>query len=324
MNLKIKAGIVGGAGYAGGELIRLLVHHPDVEIQWVLSQSQKGRKVYDVHHDMLGLTEMTFQEHMEDDIDVLFICSGHGKSKSFLEENPIDENVIIIDLSRDFRLKSEGNDFIYGLCELNKDRIKLSNKIANCGCFATCIQLGLLPAARRHWIKSDVHVNAVTGSTGAGQSKLDTTHFSWRNNNLSVYKAFRHQHLDEIVQSVKQEDPEFRQQINFLPVRGDFTRGIYASMYFNSDVDVDEIRSAYNDYYQDSPFVHLTSHNPSLKEVVNTNMNYLFIEKIDNKILIISMLDNLLKGAAGQAVQNMNLVFDLDESTGLYLKASVY
>ena len=324
MNIKIKAGIVGGAGYVGGELIRLLMHHPEVEIKWVLSQSQKGKKVSDVHHDLIGWMNMTFTGSMSDEVDVVFICSGHGQSKEFLAQNHIEDSVVIIDLSRDFRLKSDDHDFIYGLCELNRDEIKNSVRIANCGCFATCIQLGLLPAVHEKWIKSDVHVNAVTGSTGAGQSKTDTSHFSWRNNNLSIYKAFRHQHMDEIVQSVSQENVDWNGQIHFLPVRGDFTRGIYASMYFHCDLDISTIKSAYESYYEASPFVHIVDHNPSLKEVVNTNMNFIYLERIDDKLLIISVIDNLLKGAAGQAIQNMNIVFDLPESTGLKLKASVY
>tara|TARA_B100000497_G_C7679655_1_gene411098 strand:- start:254 stop:1228 length:975 start_codon:yes stop_codon:yes gene_type:complete len=324
MNSKIRAGIVGGAGYAGGELIRLLTGHPNVEVQWVLSQSQNGKKIHEIHHDLLGWSDLTFQNEMTSAIDALFICSGHGKSKAFLDQNKIDEHVVIIDLSRDFRLKSEEHDYVYGLCELNKEQIKKSNKIANCGCFASCIQIGLLPAAKEGWLKSDIHVNAITGSTGAGQSKLDTTHFSWRNNNISIYKAFKHQHLGEILQSISQEDQSFDSHINFLPVRGDFSRGIYASMYFNCEVDIEMINETYRDYYKNSPFVHITSHNPSLKEVVNTNMNYIHLERIDNKLLIISMLDNLVKGAAGQAVQNMNIVFDLEEDAGLQLKASVY
>lgn len=320
----IRAGVIGGAGYAGGELVRLLLAHPDVEISYVVSNSQAGKSLHDVHHDLLGLTKMIFSDTFHNDIDVLFICSGHGKSKEFIENNSIDDPIVIIDLSRDYRLKEEGNEFVYGLCELNKERIANSKKIANCGCFATCIQLGLLPAAKEGWINSDVHVNAITGSTGAGQAKLDTTHFTWRNSNISVYKAFRHQHLDEIIQSVRQEYPGFHSDINFLPVRGDFTRGIYASMYFDCEEPIEKISKNYRDYYADSPFVHITERNIALKEVVNTNMNYLHLERIDNKLLIISILDNLLKGAAGQAVQNMNIVFGLEESTGLHLKASAF
>jgi len=320
----IKAGIIGGAGYTGGELIRLLLNHQQVEISYIMSNSQAGKKLYNVHRDLLGLTELAFTSDYSNAIDVLFICSGHGKSKEFLANNHVDEGITIIDFSSDFRLKENGNDFIYGLCELNKSQIREAKKIANCGCFATCIQLGLLPLAKGRLIKSEVHVNAITGSTGAGQTKVDTTHFSWRNNNISVYKAFRHQHLDEVVQSLQQEDISFDQQVNFIPMRGDFTRGIYASMYLDCSEKIEEIIEAYSDYYGDSPFVFITDHNPSLKEVVNTNMCYLYLERIDNKLLIISILDNLLKGAAGQAVQNMNLVFGIDEKSGLNLKAAVY
>ena len=320
----IKAGIVGGAGYAGGELIRLLLHHPSAEIDFVLSNSQNGKKLYDIHHDLLGLTDLQFENEFRNGVDVLFICSGHGKSKEFLEKNHVDDLTIIIDLSRDFRLKADADGFIYGLCELNKEEIRKASKIANCGCFATCIQTALLPAAKAGILHSDIHVNAITGSTGAGQSKLDTTHFSWRNNNISIYKAFRHQHLDEILESVKQEDPTFDFNINFLPMRGDFTRGIYASSYFKCDKSLVEMKTIYKDYYSDSPFIHVADRNPSLKEVVNTNMIYIYLDKIDDKLLVVSMLDNLLKGAAGQAVQNMNLVFGLDERAGLKLKATAF
>ena len=320
----IKAGIVGGAGYAGGELIRLLLHHPHVRVEYVLSNSQKGKKLSDLHYDLLSQTDLVFESTYRENIDILFICSGHGQSKKFLQENEVASSITVIDLSSDFRLKENGNDFIYGLCELNKEDIKSSKRIANCGCFASCIQLGLLPSAKAGWLQSEIHVNAITGSTGAGQAKLDTTHFSWRNNNISVYKAFRHQHLDEIIQSLKQEDLSFDQTVNFIPVRGDFTRGIYASMYFNCNQELAEVRALYQNYYSSSPFVHITNHNPSLKEVVNTNMCHIYIDKIDNKLMIISMLDNLLKGAAGQAVQNMNIAFGFEEKSGLNLKATVY
>jgi len=320
----IKAGIVGGAGYAGGELIRILLNHPHVAISYVLSNSQAGKYLFDVHHDLLGQSELKFEGQFQNGVDVLFICSGHGKSREFLEKNKIDKKTTIIDLSRDFRLKENADGFVYGLCELNKDKIKKANKIANCGCFATCIQMGILPAAKARLLHSDIHVNAITGSTGAGQSKLDTTHFSWRNNNISIYKAFHHQHLEEIKESVQQEDPEFNHEIEFLPMRGDFTRGIYASLYFKCDKSIEEVKTIYSDYYADSPFVHITNRNPSLKEVVNTNMTYIYLDRIDDKLLVISMLDNLLKGAAGQAVQNMNLIFGLDEKSGLTLKAAAF
>jgi len=324
MKTHIKAGIVGAAGYTGGELIRLLVNHPNVEITWAMSNSQAGKKVSDVHVDLIGICDIEFQQKMGEEVDVIFICAGHGKTKVFLEENEVNKDVVLIDLSRDYRLKEDANGFIYGLCEMNKAEIKKAKKIANCGCFATTIQLGLLPAADKGWIKSDIHINAITGSTGAGQSKLDTTHFSWRNNNVSIYKAFRHQHEGEIVQSLTQLDPSFDSELHFLPVRGDFTRGIYASMYFKTDVSLEEAKAAYESYYSDSPFVFVTDHNPSLKEVVNTNKTHIYLEKIDGKLLIISMLDNLIKGASGQAVQNMNLIFGLEEDAGLRLKSGVF
>lgn len=328
---KILAGIIGGAGYTGGEMLRILINHPNVEIAFVHSTSNAGNHVYDVHTDLFGDTDLKFAAELAYNIDVLFLCVGHGDAKKFLEANPIPDHIKIIDLSQDFRLKSEvgsqksevrSRKFVYGLPELNRDAIKEAHHIANPGCFATCLQLGLLPLADKGLLKSEVHVTATTGSTGAGQSPSATTHFTWRNDNLSVYKAFEHQHLNEIGQSLKQLQPEFNQPINFIPYRGDFTRGIIASTYVDSELTEAEALRLYQQYYAAHPFTHVTSHNIDLKQVVNTNKCFLQVNKHGNKLLIISIIDNLLKGASGQAVQNMNLMFDLDETAGLRLKAT--
>ena len=316
----ITAGIVGGAGYVGGEMVRLLINHPEVKIKYVSSQSQSGKKLYEVHRDLLGSTELSFSAPYDTDVDVLFLCMGHGKSSEYLSKVDVSENTVIIDLSRDFRLVADAGDFVYGLCELNKKDIQASTRIANPGCFATCIQLALLPMASADKISTDVHVTAITGSTGAGQKPIATTHFSWRNNNISIYKAFTHQHLDEIHQSVIQLQPSFDQEINFIPMRGDFTRGIFASVYFDCDLSEEEAIQSYTDYYQDSPFIHVSTSPISVKDVVNTNNGYLYISKHNNKLRIESVIDNLQKGAAGQAVQNMNLVFGFNEDLGLQLK----
>lgn len=321
---KIKVGIVGGAGYTGGELLRILLHHPNVELTTVSSRSNAGKPVSDVHRDLLGETELIFSEKYPTNEDLIFICMGHGKSKQFLAKTTLAPHTKVIDLSRDFRLKDDAHDYIYGLPELNKTDIRTANHIANCGCFATAIQLALLPLAKAKQLNDEVHIHAITGSTGAGQQPRDTTHFSWRNNNISIYKAFKHQHLDEIKQSLQQLQPDFDKAINFLPVRGDFPRGIYASAYINSELSIEETTQLYKQYYQDQPFVTVSDTNPHLKQVVNTNKCILYIEKHDNKLLIISMIDNLIKGASGQAVQNMNLMFGLEESTGLHLKALAF
>ena len=319
-----KIGIVGGAGYTAGELTRILLRHPDCEIAWIHSNSHAEQPVYQVHTDLIGETDLIFTNQIDTDIDALFLCSGHGKSKSFLENNPFPENVKIIDLSSDFRLKAEGNDFVYGLPELNREAITQSSKIANPGCFATCIQLGLLPLAAAGQLQDEVHIHAITGSTGAGQKPLSTTHFSWRNNNMSIYKAFSHQHLGEINQSLKQLQEDFTHEVNFLPLRGDFPRGIYASLYIKSDLSEAAAKMLYQNYYQDHPFTVVSEFNPHLKQVVNTNKGVVFVEKHGNKLLIISMIDNLLKGASGQAVQNMNLMLGLSEKAGLDLKALAF
>lgn len=323
--MKIRAGIVGGAGYTGGEMLRLLVNHPSVDIVFVNSNSNAGNLISDVHTDLFGDTDLRFTGELSSDIDVLFLCVGHGDAKKFLEANPVAEGIKIVDLSQDFRLKANaGTDWVYGLPELNRERIKQASFIANPGCFATCIQLGLLPLAAKGLIKGELHINATTGSTGAGQSLSTTSHFSWRNNNLSVYKAFQHQHLNEIGESLSQLTPGFGQVLNFIPQRGDFTRGILAAMYLESDLSAEEAQELYEHYYADHAFTHVSKKNIDLKQVVNTNKGLVHVAKHGNKLFVVSIIDNLLKGASGQAVQNMNLMFGLPESEGLRLKAVAF
>lgn len=321
----IKAGIIGGAGYTGGEMLRILINHPEVEIAFVNSSSNAGNLISDVHTDLFGDTDLKFTDQILQDIDVLFLCVGHGDAKKFLEANPINEKIKIIDLSQDFRLNRnssiENRQFIYGLPELNKDRIASAQNIANPGCFATCIQMGLLPLASKGLLQSEVHINATTGSTGAGQSLSKTSHFSWRNNNLSIYKAFEHQHLGEIGESLTQLQGEVKEALNFVPQRGDFTRGILAAMYIESDLTEAAAYELYESYYASHPFTHVSRKNIDLKQVVNTNKCLIHLEKHGSKLFIISIIDNLLKGASGQAVQNMNLMFGLEETAGLKLKS---
>lgn len=321
---KVNIGIVGGAGYTGGELIRILLHHPQAEIKFVHSNSNADRPVSQVHTDLLGETDLVFSSDLSDDIGVLFLCTGHGTSKTFLKENKLGSHIKVIDLSQDFRMADETHTFVYGLPELHYSQIKEAQYIANPGCFATCIQLGLLPLAYQQWIKDDIHVNAITGSTGAGQKLAETSHFSWRNNNVSIYKPFQHQHLKEIRQSLQSLQPEFNQPLHFIPVRGNFTRGILASMYTKMEQPLEEIREVYQQFYAQAPFVHVSKENPHLKQIVNTNKCILYLEKHGDMLLIVSMIDNLLKGASGQAVQNMNLMFGLEETLGLQLKASFF
>jgi N-acetyl-gamma-glutamyl-phosphate reductase len=325
-NNKILAGIVGGAGYTGGEMLRILVNHPNVEIGFVHSTSNANKHVYDVHTDLFGDTDLKFATELSYNIDVLFLCVGHGDAKKFLEANAIPDHIKVIDLSQDFRLtqnsKFKSKNFVYGLPELNRDAIKTAANIANPGCFATCLQLGLLPLADKKLLNTEVHITATTGSTGAGQSLAATTHFTWRNDNLSIYKAFEHQHLNEVGQSLQQLQPGFDKGVNFIPYRGDFTRGIIASIYTDSDLTEAEALKLYQHYYAGHPFTHVTSHDIDLKQIVNTNKCFLQVKKHGNKLLIISILDNLLKGASGQAVQNMNLMFGLEETAGLKLKAT--
>jgi len=323
---KIKAGIIGGAGYTGGEMLRILVNHPNVDIAFVNSKSNTGNYIYEVHTDLFGDTDLKFSGDLPHDIDVLFLCVGHGDAKKFLAENDIPDNIKIIDLSQDFRLsqntKINNKSFVYGLPELQREAIKSAQNIANPGCFATCLQLGLLPLAASNNLNSEVHITATTGSTGAGQSPSATTHFTWRNDNLSIYKAFDHQHLGEIGQSLNQLQPGFGQTLNFVPYRGDYTRGIIASIYLNTDLSGDEAFKLYEDYYATHSFTHVTKRNIDLKQVVNTNKCFIQVQKLGKKLLITSIIDNLTKGASGQAVQNMNLLFGFDETAGLKLKAT--
>jgi N-acetyl-gamma-glutamyl-phosphate reductase len=325
---KIKIGVVGGAGYTGGELLRILVNHPNAEIAFVHSKSNAGNFIYDTHTDLIGDTNLKFTDTLSDDIDVLFLCTGHGEAKKFLAENKIVPKIKLIDLSQDHRLNSKNsnvaNPFVYGLPELNHALIKEANYIANPGCFATCIQLGLLPLAANNLLNNDVHISATTGSTGAGQSLSATSHFSWRQNNLSIYKAFEHQHLAEIGQSLTQLQASFSKDLNFIPYRGAFTRGIMATLYTECELSVEKIQKIYEDYYEIHPFVNISKKAIDLKQVVNTNKCLLQIEKHHGKVLITSCIDNLLKGASGQAVQNMNLAFGLEETAGLKLKANYF
>lgn len=320
----IKAGIIGGAGYTGGELVRLLINHPNVEIAFVNSSSNTGKFVYEVHTDLLGEADLRFTSEVNADIiDVLFLCVAHGDAKKFLAANKIPPGMKIIDLSQDFRIKGtsvEGTDFVYGLPELNKQTIQTATQIANPGCFATCLQLGILPLAANGLLKDDLHVTATTGSTGAGQKPTATTHFSWRSDNLSVYKAFEHQHLKEITQSVMHLQPSYGYQINFVPYRGDFARGIIASIYTKFYGSIEEAVALYRSYYADAAFTHVSAANIDLKQVVNTNKCLLYLEKHGQYLMVVSIIDNLLKGASGQAVQNMNLMFGLEEKAGLKLK----
>ncbi len=319
----IQAAIIGGGGFTAGELIRILLHHPGVNLNYVLSESQVGKLLSDTHQDLIGETGITFTDEYSPEVDVTFLCKGHGKSKQFIDKHTIPESTTIIDLSRDFRLK-DGNPYIYGLPELNREVIKNNNRIANPGCFATAIQLALLPLAQARALHSDVHLQGITGATGAGQAKLDTTHFSWRNNNISVYKPFKHQHLTEVYQTIQQCQDEYRSELCFIPMRGDFTRGILISGYVKTDLSEGELLNLYHEQYAHEPFTHVTEHNIHLKQVVNTNKCLIHVEKHGDKAFIISAIDNLLKGASGQAVQNMNIHFGLEEHTGLHLKPMAY
>ncbi|MDR1500786.1 MAG: N-acetyl-gamma-glutamyl-phosphate reductase [Tannerellaceae bacterium] len=319
----IRIGIIGGAGYTAGELIRLLINHPDAEIVFVHSNSHKGDKVTDVHADLFGETDMVFTGELPlAAIDLLFFCTAHGDTKKFIDLHPLPEGLKVIDLSADYRIESEGNDFVYGLPELNRRSICHSRHVANPGCFATCIQLAVLPLAKHLMINSDLHVNAITGSTGAGVKPGETTHFSRRSGNISVYKPFTHQHLAEVRQSLTRLQQSFNRAINFIPVRGDFTRGIFTTSYLDTKIEAGEIRRIYEEYYDDHSFTFVTGRSPDMKQVVNTNKCLIHIEKYGNKLLITSVIDNLLKGASGQAVHNMNLLFGLEETVGLHLKPS--
>jgi len=320
----IKVGILGAAGYTGGELIRLLLNHPEAEIVFANSESNAGNPVAEVHEGLYGDTDLKFTDQMPfEDVDVVFFCFGHGKSEQFLKEHTIPENVKIIDMAQDFRIRGE-HDYVYGLPEINREEITKAQHVANPGCFATCIQLGLLPAAKMGLLKYDVSVNAITGSTGAGQKPGATTHFSWRNNNLSIYKPFTHQHLAEIRQSLEQVQGSLDVDIDFIPYRGDFARGIFATEVVRTKADINKITEVYKEFYREAAFTHYCDKPIDLKQVVNTNKCLVHVEKYDNKLLITSCIDNLLKGAVGQAVQNMNIMFGIDEAAGLRLKASAF
>ena len=323
--MKIKAGIIGGAGYTGGETVRLLLHHPNIDLAFVQSRSQAGKALTSIHSDLIGETDLVFTENLNQAVDVLFLCLSHGESKKLLAENSFSANTRIIDLGNDFRLgeKAGAREFIYGLPEFQREKIKAAKNIANPGCFATAIQLGLLPLAKTGLLK-EVHTTGITGSTGAGQKLQDTTHFTWRSNNISAYKTLTHQHLGEINQTIKLLQPSFSEAINFVPWRGDFTRGIYISSVVECDLTKAEIEKLYEEYYANHPFTHVAHEMVDMKQVVNTNKCLIHLEKVENKLIIHSTIDNLLKGASGQAIQNMNLMFGLDEAVGLKLKGSIF
>ena len=320
----IKVGIIGGSGYTAGELIRILMFHPNATLDFVYSTTNAGKPLSIAHHDLMGDIEMNFTDQVNPNVNVVFLCLGHGKSKAFLEQNQFSKDTKIIDLGNDFRLTKDaefdGKQFIYGLPELNKTAIQSANYIAHPGCFATAIQLALLPLAKNGLLNEDVHINATTGSTGAGVSPSETTHFSWRNNNMSHYKAFEHQHLGEINQSIQQLQAGYPNELLFVPNRGDFARGIFATLYTTVSDSLEDIVAKYEAYYAEQPFVTVTTTNINMKQVVQTNKCIISLMKKGNRLLITSVIDNLTKGASGQAIQNMNLLFGLDETTGLHLK----
>lgn len=324
---KVNIGIIGGAGYTGGELLRVLLRHPNAHITFVHSTSSAGEPVSKVHADLVGDTDLKFSATIDQDIDLLFLCVGHGDAKKFLAANEIKAGIKIIDLSQDFRLAATANignkQFVYGLPELQKAKIQTANYIANPGCFATAIQLGLLPLASKGLLK-EVYTTGITGSTGAGQGLSSTSHFSWRANNIQAYKTLQHQHLNEISESLASLQGNQNAEVNFVPWRGDFTRGIFVTSVVASELSVEEVYTLYDAYYEAHPFTHVSKNNIDLKQVVNTNKCLIHIEKQGNKIAIHSVIDNLLKGAVGQAVQNMNLIFGLEEGTGLQLKANYF
>lgn len=316
----IKVGIIGGAGYTGGELIRILINHPNTEIVFVNSRSQSGKPVDTVHKDLIGEMDLNFTTDISLDVDALFLCMGHGASEEFFDKNEVPKHIKVIDLSQDYRLDDEK---VYGLPELNHDKIKTANFVANPGCFATAIQLALLPLAFNGMLK-EVHLSGVTGSTGAGVKPSETTHFSWREGNMSTYKAFEHQHMDEVTKSLMQFQPWFDKPLNFIPYRGNFTRGILMTAYQYCEWPLEEAIKVYKEFYQDHPFTIVTDYPLDLKQVVNTNKCLVHLEMHNGYLMIQTALDNLLKGAAGQAVQNMNLMFELEETTGLKFKASAF
>ncbi|WP_346319809.1 N-acetyl-gamma-glutamyl-phosphate reductase [Chitinophaga sp. YIM B06452] len=322
---RFRAGIIGGAGYTGGETIRLLLNHPDVELAFVHSRSNAGNPLHAVHADLLGDTDLVFTGEIDNSVNVIFLCLGHGEAKKFLETADIENSVHIIDLSQDFRLGEsvKGREFVYGLPEANRDAIKKAHNVANPGCFATAIQLGLLPLAKAGLL-NEVHTTGITGSTGAGQSLSATSHFTWRANNISTYKVLTHQHLKEIRRTLQGLQPAYSGALNFVPVRGDYPRGIWITSYLNSDLSLEEAYELYTAYYEGHPFTHVSKKQIDLKQVVNTNKVLIQLEKVDGKLVIHSIEDNLVKGASGQAVQNMNLVLGLEETAGLKLKSIVF
>ncbi len=322
----INVAIVGAAGYTGGEALRLLLHHPNVCLKWAHSSSNGGNPLSAVHKDLLGDTDMSFASEMNwDGIDCAFLCVGHGDARKFLEANDVPQSVKIVDLSQDFRIEGStsigSREFVYGLPEMNNETIKTASNIANPGCFATCLQLALLPLAKSSNIQSDVHISAITGSTGAGQALAPTSHFSWRASNMSVYKLFTHQHLREVKGMIKVCGNDVP-TVNFVPYRGDFTRGIIATLYTKFSGTIEQAYALYEDYYKDAPFTHVSRENIALKQVVATNKCLIYLEKHDDTLVIVSIIDNLLKGASGQAVENMNLMFGLPAKAGLGLKAT--
>jgi N-acetyl-gamma-glutamyl-phosphate reductase len=324
----IRAGIIGGAGYTAGELIRILLHHKKVNINFVYSTSNAGNKISHIHQDLEGDIDLIFANEINSEVDVLFLCLGHGNSKTFLETHSFSSTTKIIDLSNDFRLKGDvyfkGREFVYGLPELQKEKIQQASSIANPGCFATALQLAILPLAANKLLKDDIHINAVKGAPGAGTSLSKTTHFTWRDNNFSYYKPFTHQHLGEVHQSVHQLQNDFDSDINFMPNRGNFSRGIYATTYTDFKGSLEEAKELYNDFYKEAKFTFVSDQELHLKQVVNTNKCLIHLHKHHNKLLIASCIDNLIKGASGQAVQNMNLMFDFEETEGLKLKANYF
>lgn len=326
MSGMIKIGIIGGAGYAAGELLRILLNHPKADVKYIQSQSQAGKLVSSVHLDLIDECFLKFTTSWSSTVDLIFLCSGHGDSKAFVQENTISSEIKIIDLSQDFRLSNTSNylfrNFIYGLPELNRDMIRKASNVANPGCFATGVELALLPVVQ--YITEDIHIQAITGSTGSGQTPTNKTHFSWRNGNVSVYKAFTHQHLAEIKEILHQKYSGFDSEINFIPVRGGFTRGIFTTLYFKTELEEATVKSLFMDYYKLEPFVVVTDETLDLKRIINTNKALLSVEKIKDKVFVCCAIDNLLKGASGQAVQNMNLMFGLDEIEGLKLKATAF
>ncbi|WOC40031.1 N-acetyl-gamma-glutamyl-phosphate reductase [Polaribacter sp. HL-MS24] len=325
---KLEIGIIGGAGYTAGELIRLLLQHPKTNINFIYSTSNAGNKIYKVHQDLIGDTEISFTSEINSEVDLLFLCLGHGNSTSFLANNTFSKKTKIIDLSNDFRLVAdknfEGKEFVYGLPETQREAIQKANYIANPGCFATALQLAILPLAANKLLSNDIHINAVTGATGAGTSLSNTTHFTWRDNNFSHYKAFTHQHLGEIYQTVNQLQSDFDSEINFVPNRGNFSRGIFATVYTHYNGTIEDAKKSYKNFYKEAAFTVVSDEEVHLKQVVNTNKCLIHLMKHDNKLLITSSIDNLLKGASGQAVQNMNLMYGFEETEGLQLKATYF